>query len=62
MARTFPTPVRSTSASPRGRHVPFLNYQKGIYRAAAQRGPAVPSVNPSFKSPCNDVETPDGFL
>ena len=24
----------------RGRRVPFLNYQKGIYRAAVQTGPA----------------------
>ena len=35
----------------RGRRVPFLNYQKGIYRAAVQRGPAALSVNTSFKSP-----------
>ena len=28
----------------RGRRVPFLNYQKGIYRAAAQRGPAALST------------------
>jgi putative restriction endonuclease len=46
----------------RGRRVPFLNYQKGIYRAAAQRGPAALSVNTSYKSPYDDIETPDGFL
>jgi putative restriction endonuclease len=45
----------------RGRRVPFLNYQKGIYRAAVQQGPAALSVNTSFKSPYGDRETPDGF-
>ncbi len=42
--------------------VPFLNYKKGIYRAAAQRGPAALSVNTSYKSPYDDQETPDGFV
>jgi putative restriction endonuclease len=46
----------------RGRRVPFLNYQKGIYRAAAQHGPAALSVNTSYKSPYSDEETPDGFV
>jgi putative restriction endonuclease len=46
----------------RGRRVPFLNYQKGIYRAAVQRGPAALSVNTSYKSPYSDEETPDGFV
>ena len=46
----------------RGRRVPFLNYQKGIYRAATQRGPAALSVNTSYKSPYDDEETPEGFL
>ena len=46
----------------RGRRVPFLNYQKGIYRAAEQRGPAALSVNTSYKSPYSDEETPDGFV
>ncbi len=46
----------------RGKRVPFLNYQKGIYRAAAQRGPAALSVNTSYKSPYDDQETPDGFV
>jgi putative restriction endonuclease len=45
----------------RGRRVPFLTYQKGIYRAAAQRGPAALSVNTSYRSPYDDEETPDGF-
>jgi putative restriction endonuclease len=45
----------------RGRRVPFLNYQKGIYRAAAQRGPAALSVNTSYRSPYDDEETADGF-
>lgn len=46
----------------RGRRVPFLNYQKGIYRAATQRGPAALSVNTSFRSPYDDEETADGFF
>ena len=41
--------------------MPFLNYQKGIYRAAAQQGPAALSVNTSYKSPYDDQETPRGF-
>ena len=45
----------------RGRRVPFLNFQKGIYRAAAQRGPAALSVNTSFRSPYDDQETDTGF-
>lgn len=45
----------------RGRRVPFLNFQKGIYRAAAQRGPAAISVNTSYRSPYDDEETADGF-
>ncbi len=46
----------------RGRRVPFLTYQKGVYRAAAQRGPAALTVNTSCTSPYDDQETPDGFL
>jgi putative restriction endonuclease len=45
-----------------GRRVPFLTSQKGIYRAAAQRGPAALSVNTSHDSPYDDEETPLGFL
>jgi putative restriction endonuclease len=46
----------------RGRKIPFLSYMKGIYRAAAQRGPAALSVNTSYKSPYGDEETPDGIV
>jgi putative restriction endonuclease len=46
----------------RGRRVPFLNYQKGIYRAAAQRGPAALSILTSSKSPYDDRVTPDGLV
>jgi len=45
----------------RGGRVPFLNYQKGIYRAAVQRGPAALSVNTSVESPYEDETTDDGF-
>ncbi len=45
----------------RGRRVPFLNYQKGIYRAAVQRGPAALSIQTSARSPYADEETDDGF-
>ncbi len=45
----------------RGRKVPFLNYQKGIYRAAVQQGLAALSVNTSYQSPYDDEETVDGF-
>lgn len=43
----------------RGERVPFLNYQKGIYRAAAQRGPAALSINTSFRSPYDDQAVGD---
>jgi putative restriction endonuclease len=46
----------------RNRRVPFLNAQKGIYRAAAQTGPAALAVMTSVRSPYDDEETPDGFL
>lgn len=46
----------------RGARVPFLNYQKGIYRAAVQRGPAALSINTSYDSPYEDEVTDDGFL
>lgn len=46
-----------------GTRVPFLNYQKGIYRAAVQRGPAALSIQTSAKSPYDDdEETTGGFL
>ena len=46
----------------RGQRIPFLNRQKGIYRSAAQRGPAALSIQTSAKSPYDDAEVPDGFL
>jgi len=46
----------------RGSRVPFLNYQKGIYRAAAQRGPAALSIQTSANSPYDDEEGDDGFM
>jgi putative restriction endonuclease len=44
-----------------GIRVPFLNRQKGIYRAAAQKGPAALSIQTSAKSPYGDEALPDGF-
>lgn len=46
----------------RGTRVPFLNYQKRIYRAAAQTGPAALSIQTSSKSPYDDEILADGFL
>jgi putative restriction endonuclease len=46
----------------RGRRVPFLSPQKGIFRAAAQEGTAALSINTSANSPYDDEETPDGFF
>jgi putative restriction endonuclease len=46
----------------RGRRVPFLSYMKGIYRAAAQQGPAALSINTSADSPYDDMETEDGII
>jgi len=46
----------------RGRRIPFLSPQKGIFRAGAQEGPAALSINTSAKSPYDDEETPDGFF
>jgi putative restriction endonuclease len=45
----------------RGGRVPFLSPQKGIFRAAAQRGPAALSINTSSKSPYEDEELESGF-
>jgi putative restriction endonuclease len=45
----------------RGRRVPFLSPQKGIFRAAAQRGFAALSINTSMKSPYPDEEIEQGF-
>ena len=46
----------------RGTRVPFLSTQKGIFRAAAQRGPAALSIQTSWKSPYGDAETEAGYL
>src|SRR5947207_2843008 len=46
----------------RGTRVPFLNRQKGIYRAAVQEGPAALAIQTSAKSPYDDEILPDGFL
>jgi len=46
----------------RGARVPFLNRQKGIYRAAVQRGPAALSIQTSAKSPYADKVVDDGIL
>jgi putative restriction endonuclease len=46
----------------RGRRVPFLSTQKGIFRAAAQTGPAAVSIQTSWKSPYGDSETDAGYL
>lgn len=45
----------------KGQRVPFLNRQKGIYRARIQAGPAALSIQTSFKGPYEDVETEEGF-
>lgn len=46
----------------RGQRVPYLNRQQGIFRAAAQRGPAALSVQTSANTPYSDHETPDGIV
>ena len=46
----------------RGARVPFFNRQKGIYRAAAQSGPAALAIQTSTNSPYDDEILPDGFL
>lgn len=46
----------------RGRRIPFLSTQKGIFRAAVQEGEAALAIQTSAKSPYDDEETPDGFF
>lgn len=46
----------------RGRRVPFLSTQKGIFRAAAQTGPAALSIQTSWKSPYGDAAVDAGYL
>src|SRR6266540_6063887 len=45
----------------RGTRVPFLNRQKGIYRAAVQQGRAALSIQTSARSPYDDEILADGF-
>ena len=45
----------------RGRRVPFLSTQKGIYRAAAQTGPAALSIQTSWQSPYDDSAVENGY-
>jgi putative restriction endonuclease len=45
----------------RGKRVPFLSTQKGIFRAAAQRGPAALSVQTSTNSRYDDAALESGF-
>src|SRR6266542_1514266 len=45
----------------RGTRVPYLNRQKGIYRASAQRRPVALSIQTSAKSPYDDEILADGF-
>lgn len=45
----------------RGRKIPFLSTQKGIFRAAAQTGPAALAIQTSWKSPYGDTETESGY-
>lgn len=47
--------------SVRGNRVPFLNFQKGIHKARAQRGPAALSVQTSANSPYGDAPSALGF-
>jgi putative restriction endonuclease len=51
----------STGFPYRGERVPFLSTQKGIFRAAAQRGPAALSIQTSANSPYDDAAIDDGF-
>lgn len=46
----------------RGRRVPFLSTQKGIFRAAAQVGEAALAIQTSAKSPYDDEEASEGFF
>jgi putative restriction endonuclease len=45
----------------RGSKIPFLSTQKGIFRAAAQGGPAALAIQTSWKSPYGDAETEGGY-
>lgn len=54
--------VLSHGFSFRGGKIPFLSTQKGIYRAAAQSGPAALAVQTSWKSPYGDTATDAGYV
>jgi len=59
----LPYAVLARGFSFRGRDVPFLNRGYGIYRAAAQRGPAALSINSAFaQKRYQDEGTDDGVL
>jgi putative restriction endonuclease len=45
-----------------GVKVPFFNRQKGIYRAAAQSGPAALAIQTSANSPYADADTGAGWI
>src|SRR5256885_4528581 len=45
----------------RGVRVPYLNRQKGIYRAGVQTGPAALAIQTSANSPYDDEILADGF-
>lgn len=57
----YPNGLRTGFAF-RGQRVPFLSTQKGIFRAAAQTGPAALSIQTSWKSPYGDAEVETGYL
>src|SRR5882672_4870358 len=42
-----------------GTRVPFFSRMKGIFRAAAQRGPAALAVQTSWKSPYGESQSDD---
>lgn len=44
----------------RGRRIPFLSPQKGIFRARAQTGPAALSITTAFRGPYDDEATENG--
>lgn len=46
----------------RGTRVPFFSHMKGIFRAAAQRGPAALAIQTSWKAPYADAPTEGGFF
>jgi HNH endonuclease len=43
----------------RGRRIPFLNYQKGIYRSSVQRGPAALSINTTIPTIAHSARRTD---